>query len=69
MPLMGKIMMGSWEAYTYLPESIRLFPAPAELSGILTGLGFAQVTHHPLSNGIAVVHLAHKPPAQEKLED
>ena len=69
MPLVGKIMMGSWEAYTYLPESIRLFPAPAELSGILTGLGFVQVTHHPLCNGIAVVHLAHKPPAQEKTEN
>jgi demethylmenaquinone methyltransferase/2-methoxy-6-polyprenyl-1,4-benzoquinol methylase len=69
MPLVGKIMMGSWEAYTYLPQSIRLFPAPAELSGILMGLGFAQVTHHPLSNGIAVVHLAHKPTAQEASEN
>jgi len=69
MPLVGKIMMGSWEAYTYLPESIRLFPAPAELSDILMGLGFASVTHHPLSNGIAVVHLAHKLTAQEKPEN
>lgn len=60
MPLVGKIMMGSWEAYTYLPESIRLFPSPTEFSSLLKGLGFSEVTHHLLSNGIAVFHLAHK---------
>jgi len=60
MPLMGKIMVNSWEAYTYLPESIRLFPSPEELSDRLRGLGFARVTYRPLSNGIAVTHLAHK---------
>ena len=60
MPLMGKIMVNSWEAYTYLPESIRLFPTPAELSQRLMGLGFSEVTYRPLSNGIAVAHLARK---------
>ena len=28
MPLASKIMMGSWQAYRYLSESIRLFPGP-----------------------------------------
>ncbi len=60
MPLMGKIMVDSWQAYTYLPESIRLFPSPGELCDQLRGLGFARVTYRPLSNGIAVAHLAHK---------
>jgi demethylmenaquinone methyltransferase/2-methoxy-6-polyprenyl-1,4-benzoquinol methylase len=60
MPLMGKIMVNSWEAYTYLPESIRLFPTPAELSDRLRGLGFSEVTYRPLSNGIAVAHVARK---------
>ena len=60
MPLVGKVMVGSAAAYTYLPESIRLFPAPGELSNTLRNLGFARVTHRPLSNGIAVAHLAHK---------
>ena len=32
MPLVGKVMVGSAAAYTYLPESIRLFPAPGELA-------------------------------------
>jgi demethylmenaquinone methyltransferase / 2-methoxy-6-polyprenyl-1,4-benzoquinol methylase len=60
MPLASKVMMGSWEAYQYLSESIRLFPAPAALSEILVGLGFARVIYHPLSNGIAVVHFGYK---------
>ncbi len=65
MPLMGKVMVGSAAAYTYLPESIRLFPAPGELSNTLRNLGFARVTHRPLSNGIAVAHLAHKKAERE----
>lgn len=60
MPLVGKIMVGSWEAYTYLPESIRLFAAPAELTEILMRIGFSRVTYQRLSNGIAVVYLAWK---------
>jgi demethylmenaquinone methyltransferase/2-methoxy-6-polyprenyl-1,4-benzoquinol methylase len=60
MPLVGKIMVNSWEAYTYLPESIRLFPTPEELSETLRGLGFSKVMYRPLSNGIAVVHVAKK---------
>ena len=60
MPLMGKIMVNSWEAYTYLPESIRLFPSPGELSETLRGLGFAEITYQPLSNGIAVAHVGTK---------
>src|SRR5574340_798932 len=30
MPLAGKVMVGSWQAYTYLPESIRMFARPWE---------------------------------------
>jgi demethylmenaquinone methyltransferase/2-methoxy-6-polyprenyl-1,4-benzoquinol methylase len=60
MPLMGQIMVGSWQAYTYLPESIRLFPTPGELSETLRGLGFAGISYRPLSNGIAVAHLGKK---------
>ena len=60
MPLVGKILVGSWEAYTYLPESIRMFPLPEELRGILERIGFSQVTQRRLTNGIAVVHLGTK---------
>lgn len=60
MPFLGQIIAGSRQAYTYLPESIRLFPLPSELSGILEDIGFSDVRYRGLTNGIAVVHLARK---------
>jgi demethylmenaquinone methyltransferase/2-methoxy-6-polyprenyl-1,4-benzoquinol methylase len=60
MPLLGQIIGGSRQAYTYLPESIRLFPLPDGLSRILKDIGFSQVTYRRLTNGIAVLHLAIK---------
>ncbi len=61
MPLAGQVLAGSREAYTYLPESIRRFPLPEELTAILKGIGFANVTYQNLTNGIAVIHLGLKP--------
>jgi demethylmenaquinone methyltransferase/2-methoxy-6-polyprenyl-1,4-benzoquinol methylase len=60
MPLAGKIIAGSREAYSYLPESIRQFPLPEELSALLRSLGFAQVSYRRLNNGIAVAHIGVK---------
>ncbi|MFH1489697.1 MAG: bifunctional demethylmenaquinone methyltransferase/2-methoxy-6-polyprenyl-1,4-benzoquinol methylase UbiE [Pseudomonadota bacterium] len=60
MPLLGWIIVGSRRAYTYLPESIRLFPLPDELSRMLEKIGFSGITYRPFTNGIAVVHLAEK---------
>ena len=60
MPIIGKIFTGSRTAYTYLPESIRLFPQPDELNAILRNIGFSTVTWRRLTNGIAVVHVGVK---------
>ncbi len=60
MPVVGEILVGSRLAYTYLPESIRLFPLPDELSALLEGIGFTQMTYRRLTNGIAVVHVGVK---------
>jgi demethylmenaquinone methyltransferase/2-methoxy-6-polyprenyl-1,4-benzoquinol methylase len=60
MPFIGQLLTGSRTAYTYLPESIRLFPQPAELSAILRNAGFSSVTWRRLTNGIAVVHVGVK---------
>jgi demethylmenaquinone methyltransferase/2-methoxy-6-polyprenyl-1,4-benzoquinol methylase len=60
MPLAGKMLVGSREAYTYLPESIRMFSRPEELAAILEGLGFSKVRYRRLTNGIAVVHVGIK---------
>jgi demethylmenaquinone methyltransferase/2-methoxy-6-polyprenyl-1,4-benzoquinol methylase len=63
MPLLGEIIAGSRQAYTHLPETIRLFPLPDELADMLTGIGFTQVRHRSLTNGIAVIHYGVKPRA------
>ena len=60
MPWVGQLLVGSRQAYTYLPESIRAFPGPAELSALIESVGFSQVRHRALSNGIAVIHLGMK---------
>jgi demethylmenaquinone methyltransferase/2-methoxy-6-polyprenyl-1,4-benzoquinol methylase len=57
MPFMGKVFAGCQPAYTYLPESIRLFPGPDELKSILERIGFRSVIYKRLTDGIAVVHL------------
>ncbi len=59
-PLVGKLLAGSGEAYTYLTTSIRAFPDADALAALLTRLGFTQVTYHRLTDGIAVIHVAVK---------
>lgn len=61
MPLLGELIAGSRQAYTHLPETIRLFPLPDELADILTGIGFTQVSYRSLTDGIAVIHYGVKP--------
>jgi demethylmenaquinone methyltransferase/2-methoxy-6-polyprenyl-1,4-benzoquinol methylase len=60
MPLIGGLFTGSTEAYTAFPESIRAFPLPDELSLILKDIGFKDIKIKKLTNGIAVIHSAHK---------
>jgi demethylmenaquinone methyltransferase/2-methoxy-6-polyprenyl-1,4-benzoquinol methylase len=56
MPFVGLLFAGSRQAYTYLPESIRMFPSPRRLTALLEKAGFREVTYQRLTNGIAVVH-------------
>ena len=60
MPSLGKLLAGCAPAYTYLPESIRMFPGPEELAAILRGMGFTGIKYRRLTNGIAVIHLGIK---------
>jgi demethylmenaquinone methyltransferase/2-methoxy-6-polyprenyl-1,4-benzoquinol methylase len=60
MPFVGQLIAGNRKAYMHLPESIRMFPLPDELSELLEKIGFSQVTCRRLTNGIAVIHLAVK---------
>jgi demethylmenaquinone methyltransferase/2-methoxy-6-polyprenyl-1,4-benzoquinol methylase len=60
MPFLGRFLAGNRDGYAYLSESIRLFPEPVALKGILEGMGFGEVSFCRLTDGIAVVHLGRK---------
>ena len=60
MPFLGQLIVGNRKAYMHLPESIRMFPLPDELSELLRNIGFSKVTYRSMTNGIAVIHLAVK---------
>ncbi|MEZ4526165.1 MAG: bifunctional demethylmenaquinone methyltransferase/2-methoxy-6-polyprenyl-1,4-benzoquinol methylase UbiE [Desulfobacterales bacterium] len=56
MPRLGKLLTGSARAYTYLPESIRLFPSPDSLKFLLEHIGFSHGEYLRLTGGVAVIH-------------
>jgi len=56
LPVIGRIVSGHGWAYTYLPESVKEFPGPAELGGIFEGTGFHDVGWKLLTGGIAALH-------------
>ena len=56
MPIIGEKITGNRDAYTYLVESIRKFPTQAELSHMLSEVGFSRVKYRNLSNGIVALH-------------
>lgn len=60
LPVIGRIVSGHPWAYTYLPESVREFPGPRELGGLLSGAGFDTVEWSLQSFGIAALHVATK---------
>jgi demethylmenaquinone methyltransferase/2-methoxy-6-polyprenyl-1,4-benzoquinol methylase len=61
MPFFGQLLVGSAESYACLPETIRMFPLPDELSEILISIGFNKIQYRSMTNGIAVAHVAYKP--------
>ena len=56
MPFIGQKITGDKEAYIYLVESIRKFPTQAEVSHMLSRVGFSRVKYRNLSNGIVALH-------------
>jgi demethylmenaquinone methyltransferase / 2-methoxy-6-polyprenyl-1,4-benzoquinol methylase len=60
LPLVGGIVSGSREAYSYLPKSIEAFPKVEELKHMLDMAGYASTRYQLLSKGIAALHTAEK---------
>jgi len=58
LPAVGGLISGSRDAYTYLPESVRRFPAAGELAEQMRAAGFRDVRHEFMTGGIVALHLA-----------
>lgn len=56
LPIVGRIVSGHPWAYTYLPESVKEFPGPAELAERMTTAGFDEARWKLLTGGIAAIH-------------
>jgi demethylmenaquinone methyltransferase / 2-methoxy-6-polyprenyl-1,4-benzoquinol methylase len=54
-PLLGKVLPGG-SAYTYLPASVKRFPGPDELAGLLRRAGFEEVRWRTFAGGIVALH-------------
>jgi demethylmenaquinone methyltransferase/2-methoxy-6-polyprenyl-1,4-benzoquinol methylase len=54
-PLLGRFA-GDPEAYSYLPESVRSFPAPEGLAEIMDRAGFERIRYTILAGGIIAIH-------------
>lgn len=59
-PRLGALVAGHPDAYTYLIESIRKFPAQDEMANMIRSAGLKNVTYSNLSFGIACIHRGQK---------
>ncbi len=60
LPLVGRIVSGKDGPYSYLPESVGEFPTPDRLGRMILESGFLEVSHLPLTGGIATLHVSVK---------
>jgi len=60
LPLIGGLLSGNKEAYTYLPHSIEEFLSPEELKQAMEGVGLKDVRFYSLTWGITWVHVGTK---------
>jgi demethylmenaquinone methyltransferase/2-methoxy-6-polyprenyl-1,4-benzoquinol methylase len=58
LPALGRVVAGDAEAYRYLAESIRRFPAQEPFARMIADSGLQQVRYRNLSGGIAAIHSA-----------
>ncbi len=57
LPFVGRVVSGHPWAYTYLPESVKEFPDPAELGQLMKEAGFEEASWALLTGGIAALHV------------
>jgi demethylmenaquinone methyltransferase/2-methoxy-6-polyprenyl-1,4-benzoquinol methylase len=58
LPLLGRVVTGDADAYIYLAESIRRFPAQGALCEMIEAAGLDRPRYRNLTGGIAALHSA-----------
>ncbi|HWD00521.1 MAG TPA: bifunctional demethylmenaquinone methyltransferase/2-methoxy-6-polyprenyl-1,4-benzoquinol methylase UbiE [Candidatus Sulfopaludibacter sp.] len=56
LPILGGMISGSRDAYTYLPDSVRKFPNAPQLAASMSAAGFHSVAFEYLTGGIVALH-------------
>ncbi len=56
LPAVGGAVSGEPGAYTYLPDSVRRFPAAERLAAMLVEAGFRDVRFERMTGGIVALH-------------
>jgi demethylmenaquinone methyltransferase / 2-methoxy-6-polyprenyl-1,4-benzoquinol methylase len=60
MPWIGRVISKHTTAYSWLPESARVFPAPAELARRMRDRGFTRVSYELFMGGVCAMHVGTK---------
>ena len=60
-PVLGRLVAGDADAYTYLPESARAFPGAPELATIMRSAGLDRVGFRRLMLGVVAIHVGTVP--------
>jgi demethylmenaquinone methyltransferase / 2-methoxy-6-polyprenyl-1,4-benzoquinol methylase len=58
-PVIGRLS-GETDAYTYLPSSVKRFPGPHELAGMMAAAGLGEVGYVLTAGGIIAIHAGTK---------
>ncbi len=59
-PIVGGLLSGKRDAYTYLPESVLSFPNPKALSELMYEVGFSKVNFKSQAFGVSGLHIVDK---------
>jgi len=59
-PAIGKLFSKDSSAYTYLPESVKAFPAGEDFLNVLKKAGFKETKAIPVTFGVASIYIAKK---------
>lgn len=60
-PVLGSIVAGDREAYTYLPKSVEVFPTAGKLSGLMEQAGLMSVRWQKAGMGSVAILVGQKP--------